>query len=486
MKKIICYTAILTLLLIISCSKDNSYPEITLDLLQSDKCETAPLLTNDCGYLIYDPLLKKTVKAHNMRKSFIPASVTKLFTTVLSLEILHAEYKFTTELLYSGSINNGEISGSLFLKGGGDPELSIRNLTSFIYELKSLGIKSIKGDFVYDIELFKSADVLNKAMPVNAKYNPGFSPLNLNGNTIYALKKINDKGRFESCELLPDLPSNRTYLYDGPHVMLYSKYSETGGVETWGLPSHGRWENRLQLPVKNTGLFTASVFRKLCSIHGIDLPQPVKGITVTDVKKITEHKSRELSLIIKDMIFTSDNLTSEITGTLAYKKYSERNQKSPVAVDIFFKKSFPSIKWDEFRLENYSGLTDANRATPEQTIAMLIYLSGLDFNKEGISGILPMSGLDGTMKSKLDNPDTAFKVCAKTGTIYFASALAGEFVASSGKKYLFSMFIDNKEKRKQYTTVGNSSIEKAREAEKWSADAGKTIESFINKQINEL
>jgi D-alanyl-D-alanine carboxypeptidase/D-alanyl-D-alanine-endopeptidase (penicillin-binding protein 4) len=486
MKKLIYAASILTLLLTNSCSKDSSYPAITLNVLQSDKCEVTTLSTDECGYLIYDPEQNKTVKAYNMLNSFIPASVTKLFTTVMSFELLHSDYKFNTELLYSGSINNGTIEGSLFLKGGGDPELSIHDLITLVFELKSRRIKSVKGNFFYDAELFPSQDVLNKSMPVNAKYNPGFGPLNLNGNTIYALKNTDDKGKFESCELLPSLPVNRAYLYDGPHVLLYARYSQSGDVETWGLPSHGQWENRLQLPVKNTALFTASVFRKLCSIHGIDLPPPGKGITAADAKTITTHESRELTLILKNMLVTSDNLKSEISGTMAYKKLCEQNKNSSITVEDFFKKTFPSVKWDDFRLTNYSGLTDINRATPEQTVAMLIYLSKSELHKNGLSELLPLSGLDGTMRSKLDNQDTAFRVYAKTGTIYFASALAGEFIASSGKKYLFSVFIDNKGKRKQYTAAGASGIEAAKQAEKWSADASKAIELFIHNQIKIL
>lgn len=485
MKKLINIISAITLFLLIGCSKDKSYPEIIIKPTQSDNCEITTPAADECGYLIYDPDQSKTVKAFNMRKPFIPASVTKLYTSVMSLELLHPDYKFTTELLYSGSIKNGVIEDALFLKGGGNPELSIHDLTSMIYELKSRGIKNVKGHFYYDIELFDSKNVLNKAMPVNAKYNPGFGPLNLNGNTIHALKKTDQKGRLESCELFPALPSNSVYLYDGPDVLLYAKYSESGSIETWGLPSHGKWENRLQLPVKNTGLFTASNFRMLCSIHGITLPYPERGITASGAKTIISHNSRELSLILKDMLYTSDNLTSELIGTTAFKELCERNN-NPASIRDFFCNSFPSINWDEFNLTNYSGLTDINRATPEQTVAMLIYLSGAGLHKDGLSKLLPLSGLDGTMKSKFDAPDTAFRIYAKTGSIYYASALAGEFIALSGKKYLFSVFINNKEKRRQYSSSGSRSIDAAEQAEKWSTESAKAIELFIDKQIKEL
>lgn len=486
MKKLIYYTSILILLFITSCSKDKSYPDIAIQLHQSDKSEITTLSTDECGYLIYDPEQNKTIKAFNMQKPFIPASVTKLYTTVLSLEMLNPEYRFQTELLYTGKINNGIMEGSLFLRGGGDPELSIHDLINIILEMKSRGIKSVKGQFIYDIRLFDSRDTLNKNMAINARYNPGFSPLNLNGNITYALKKRDEKGELTGCELIPAVPSNRAYLYDGPDVLLYARYSHVNDVETWGLPSHGRWENRFQLPVKNTGLFTASVFRELCSIHGIAIPAPERGAVIPGAKKITVHKSRVISHIIRDMLCSSDNLTSEITGTLASKELSNRNENNPPGVEIFFRRSFPSISWEEFRMDNYSGLTDTNRATPEQTVAMLIYLSRFEQQSKEQKRLLPLSGLDGTMKSKLDVPGTAFRIYAKTGSIYYASALAGDFIAATGKKYLFAVFIDNKVKRRQYSDAGNGSIEAAQQAEKWSVEASKSIELFITNQIKEL
>jgi len=486
MKTQICILIILSLSILGSCGKDKCYPDITVGIQTSDICELNIPFTDECGYIIYDPLENKTVKAWNLQKSFIPASVTKLFTAVFSFEMLKPDFRYSTQILYSGSINNEILNGSLILKGGGDPELSINDLINMIGELKHRGVKSVNGQFIYDIGLFGTRKVLNESMPVNAKYNPGFGPLNLNGNTIYALKKTDEKGKLQSCNLIPSLPSNRAYLYDGPHILLYAKYSEHQGVESWGLPSHGKWGNRLPLPVKNSALFTSFVFRKLCSIHGITMPFPEKGATPDGAKIIATHRSRTLDCIIKDMLLTSDNLASELIGTMAFREFCKGSRYNNSPIESFFIKSFPSISWEEFRIANYSGLTDMNRATPEQTVAMLIYLSKLELLESGISGLLPLSGLNGTMKTKLDSPDTTFRVYAKTGSIYYASALAGEFIAASGRKYLFTVYIDNKEKRKQYAQSDNNNIEGAAIAEKWSADAAKAIELFITKQINQL
>lgn len=486
MKKLLYTSAIILLLLTLSCGRDASYPEISIKAPSADTAEITSFPTADYGYLIYDSENKKTIKTCNMHKYFIPASISKIFTTVFAMEVLKPDYRFSTEILYSGKITKGELNGDLILRGGGDPELSIHNMIKMISKLKSRGIKNVKGHFYYDIELFDAKEVLDAAMPANAKYNTGFGPLNLNKNIIYAIKKTDETGKLTSCEIIPSVPSNSVYLYDGPPVLLYAKYSNVDNVENWGLPSHGKWENRFPLPVKNTALFTSSVFRELCFIHGITLPCPIKGSTTPGAKKITVHKSRKLSLMINDMLITSDNLTAELIGNITYNKLSRNKKNRTASVEKFFKKTFPSIMWDEFRLTNYSGLTDMNRATPEQTTAMLVYLSRIKLPEGEISKLLPLSGLDGTMKSKLDSSDTAFRVYAKTGSIYYASALAGEFIGLSGKKYLFSIFINNKDKRKLYISSGKHSIEEAKKAEKWSTDAANAIELFITKQIKEL
>lgn len=486
MKKLLSVTAILLLLLLPDCGSNVSHPDISIVMPAADSAEITTFPSADYGYLIYDPGNDETVKAHNLYSFFIPASVSKIFTAVLALEMLSPDYRFSTELLHTGHITDGELDGNLILKGGGDPELSIRDLLQMISELESRGIKNVRGHFYYNVEQFDSKESLDEAMPVNARYNTGFGPLNLNRNIIYALKNTDGKGRLTSCELIPSVPSNRAYLYDGPPVLLHAKYSNERGVETWGLPLKGNWENRLPLPVKNTGLFTSSTFRKLCSIHGITLPEPEKGGSVKGAKTIAIHRSRELGPIINDMLFSSDNLTAELTGTVAFKRVMEQGENKNATVTGFFNKAFPSVKWEGFRLVNYSGLTDQNRATPEQTAAMLIYLTKLDDPELNLSKLLPLSGIDGTMKSKLDDTGTAFRVYAKTGSIYYASALAGEFIANSGKKYFFTVYLDNKEERKRYALSGNGSIEEAKKAEKWSADAAKAIENFINKQIEEL
>lgn len=483
MKKLIILTILLCIFPSLNCGKEKTYYDISIKGKLRETSWSTKIAQEDYGFLIYDPEHFELVSAHNLINPFIPASVSKLFTAVLALEVLKPDYTFSTDILYTGTIADGVLNGDLILRGSGDPELSIQDLTEMILELKTRGIVQVRGRFYYDIDSFESKESLDPAMPVNARYNPGFGPLNLNRNLIYAIKRIEPNGKLKTVDLLPSIPANRAYLYNGPDVLLYAKYSNENGIETWGLPSSGTWENRLQLPVKNTAQFTSSAFKKLSEMHGITIPEPERGKNNYNAKSLIIHKSRKLSLILNDMLINSDNLTAEIIGTVVSVNLNLKIKMTP---EEFLKHKFPSINWNNFRLEKYSGLTDMNRATPEQTAAMLLYLDRQEDPDLAIPRLLPMSGLEGTMKSKLDRPETAFRVFAKTGSIYYASALAGEFFSGSGKRYIFVIFIDDKKKRNLYSLSESRSIDEAKTAEKWSSDSAKVIEDFIYKQISSL
>src|SRR5690606_40584093 len=51
---------------------------------------------------------------------FCPASVWKLFTTTAALKILGSEFRFRTILAYDGKLENGILSGNVYIIGGGD------------------------------------------------------------------------------------------------------------------------------------------------------------------------------------------------------------------------------------------------------------------------------------------------------------------------------------------------------------------------------
>ncbi len=474
------------ILLALSACKQ-TYTGISLGTFNETGGEISGFSKENYGYVIYDINNNRVVRGHNARKSFIPASVSKLFTTLFSIETLGTDYTFSTELSYSGSITNGILTGDLYLKGGGDPELSVDGLLNLISGLKEKEIREVKGSFFYDESMFAPREKLEESMPDEAFYNTGSGPLSFNGNIIYALQVKDRAGRIVSVEMLPALPSFSAKLYSGKPEYPFIKFSRASGREAWSLPDRYLWDTRQPLPVKNSGLYTAQVFHKLCAINGIKLPLPAKGKTVSSSKPVTESKSRPLLNILKEMIYTSNNLTAEIIDSVATVKYLKESGKSPSdlkAVETFYRSNFTAVNWDSLLIARASGLTTLNRATPEQTACVLLFIE--KSKKTKLEYMLPLSGWDGTMKNRLDDAGSAFRVYGKTGSIFFASALAGVFYGKSGGRYIFSVFINDSVKRKIYDSSSVKSADEINTAGAWSKNASDSIDRFLLNMIEQL
>ena len=107
----------------------------------------------ETGVFAVDLLTGETIFAHDESRSLIPASNAKLWTTAAAIELLGADYEFTTTLDGRGKIRDGAWVGDLRLKGGGDPSISERFfegrptavLEGWAEHLKAKGIRSVTG-----------------------------------------------------------------------------------------------------------------------------------------------------------------------------------------------------------------------------------------------------------------------------------------------------------------------------------------------------
>lgn len=81
-----------------------------------------------CCYRISDKAggCQKITSAYRSETALIPASVTKLFCTALSLQKVGPAYTFSTPVTYTGEITNGILKGNIVIEAGGDPCLDSR------------------------------------------------------------------------------------------------------------------------------------------------------------------------------------------------------------------------------------------------------------------------------------------------------------------------------------------------------------------------
>ncbi len=146
--------------------------------------ETIAALAPSAVVLVVDANGKELI-AQNVDKPFVPASVTKIVTAWLALEVLGADYRFETRFY----LDNKRV---LYIKGGGDPYLVSEELKPLATELVvKIGKAPITG-IVVDASYYPSNLRIPGIEDDDTAYDALNSALGVNFNTIYA-ERIGNK-----------------------------------------------------------------------------------------------------------------------------------------------------------------------------------------------------------------------------------------------------------------------------------------------------
>ncbi|HPN12577.1 MAG TPA: D-alanyl-D-alanine carboxypeptidase/D-alanyl-D-alanine-endopeptidase [Spirochaetota bacterium] len=411
------------------------------------------------GFMLYDLDMHTAIAGHNSSVAFIPASTTKVPITVTALNVLGPDYRFKTYLGYEGSISDGVLDGTLYLKGTGDPLLTMADLMAMADHLKKKGISSVSGRFVYDESDLASTTSINGSMEPDMPYNSGLSALSLDYNSVIADWKPDRDMNAMTFRLTPSLPVNRAGLSReklGDNITF--SYRNNGGIESWFLSPEEKRGGTDRLPVKNPALYTASTFASMCAMRGIRLPRPEAGTMPDGASAILVHEGIPLTGIADITLTYSINLMAELMSLSAAKKLSGKAlpvDESSRAVFAYLEDKLDGISWKGLSAVNGSGLTVRNRITPEQMTAILAYADAQDYNGKKFRYLLPASGWEGSLANRLDDPETALRVLAKTGSINYVLTLAGYLYTASKRNIAFDIFINDITAREQYDADPN-------------------------------
>ena len=411
------------------------------------------------GFMLYDLDSKKVIRSHNRSRAFIPASTTKVPVTVAALDVLGPDYRFTTRLGYEGSISGGVLKGDLYIKGTGDPLLTMADLMEIADRLKGDGIRSVSGKFIYDESELVSTTSIDSSMEPDVSFNAGLSALSLDYNAVIADWKRDKVTNAMSVVLTPSLPVNRAGLSReklGDNITF--SYCNANGVESWLLSPDEKMNGSDRLPVKNPALYTASTFASICAMRGIRLPRPEPGTMPKGARTIVDHRGLPLSGIVDITLTYSINLMAELMTLATAKKLSGRALplgESSRAVFGYLADRLDSISWKGLSVVNGSGLTVRNRITPEQMTAVLAYADAQDYDGKKYRYLLPASGWEGSLVNRLNEPETALRILAKTGSINYVLSLAGYLYSASKKNIAFVIFINDMAERESYDADPN-------------------------------
>lgn len=443
------------------------------------------------GYLLYDLESGEAVRSHNRSRAFIPASTTKIASTVAALDVLGPDFRFTTRLCYEGSVSKGVLKGDLYLKGSGDPLLTVSNLMEMTDRMKDKGIRSVSGRFIYDDGDLGGAECIDSGMEPDMSFNPGVSALSLEYNAVTAQWKRDRQTHSIGIYLTPSLLINSASLSAeklGENTRF--AYRDDGGVETWLLTPDEDRDGSERLPVRKPSRFTAHVFARLCAIRGITLPRPVPGTMPRSADEIAVHRGPALTEIADITLTFSINLAAELIMLRTAKELTGAAMKPIGAaghVSRYLSGRLENVPWKNFFMVNGSGLTVRNRVTPEQMTALLIYADAQRYNGTRYRTLMPSSGIEWSLVNRLSDPHSAMRVWAKTGTINYAIALAGYLFTESGRTMAFAIFINDMTERERYDAdPDRRSRESSRRVTAWLNNAKNVMDAIVASWIREL
>lgn len=372
----------------------------------------------------------------------MPASTTKSVTTLYALDKLGADHRFTTRLIATGPVVDGKVQGDLVLAGGGDPVLDTDALAGIASDLAVAGVTGITGGFLVWGGALPYEEEIEPTQLDHLGYNPAVSGLNLNFNRVH-FEWRRSGGAYattfdaRSATRVPPVRLSTMRIVDRSVPVYTSEGPDHWTVARGALGGGGaRW-----LPVRQPALYAGEVFQTLAGAEGVTLPAPRKVADLPEGTAIVSHDSPPLEQIAKGMLLYSTNLTAEVLGLAA-----SAVEGLPADIDASAARMNAWIKTRfgvEAGFRDHSGLSDENRVSAAQMVAMLTnapkrlrpLLKKIAIREAG--GLYPGH------------------VAAKTGTLNFVSTLAGYVTTSSGRELGFAIMTADEPARERGKASGD-------------------------------
>ena len=396
-----------------------------------------PVLRNaNWGFVIFDPKTRKVVSSYNEYASLIPASTTKLLTTDTAVSLLGENFRWITQLEYSGDIDeNGNLQGNLYIVGSGDPSLGTNKagassysaiVSDFIAAISEKGIKKINGDIIIQTGVFK----VNKTqkLPENIVWLENGNYYLPAGSTY----EINPQNERLIAKPANPFAENKSFYYISPYIkqMVYADKFDGVGLTTKVADPPAYLANSLRSTIVKRGVgITGKVVTRTTELN------PEKRTT------ITAYQSPTLADIIYYTNQRSDNALAEATlRMVGFQKKGDQTLESGRSVVVEHLKA-NAFETDGLNYMDGSGLSRNNLVTPISQVKFLTNIMDEKYYKTYFES-LPIAGQTGTLKSMFNGEGNG-QIFAKTGTLNKVKTLAGYMKTNSGKTLVFSLLINN-------------------------------------------
>jgi serine-type D-Ala-D-Ala carboxypeptidase/endopeptidase (penicillin-binding protein 4) len=325
----------------------------------------------------------------------LPASVEKLYTTATALLDFGPSATLTTSVYGAGTLNAGRWTGTLYLKGGGDPTFGSASFDRFAYGggatmqrlvanlIRTSGISSVRGRVVGDESYF---DSLRGTPPTGF----GFST-DVEGS-------------------LSALVYNRGLINQGSEYVLH--------------------------PAQ----FAAQQFVSALRAGSVNVPAhiPIRaGRMPAGTGLLTNVNSPRMATLIKLTNTPSDNFFAETLLKDVGARFGGAGSTAAGASAV--RATLASKFGIHPRLDDGSGLSRADLTTPRQVVTLL----GQMATDGTFVSSLAVAGETGTLQHEMNGTIAQGRCQGKTGTLSDVANLAGYCIAQDGHTLAFAFLMNS-------------------------------------------
>ena len=210
---------------------------------------------------------------------------------------------------------------------------------------------------------------------------------------------------------------------------------------------------QLTVPLHEPALLFAQLLRRALLRRGIQVagtaralhyperPAPLDTLRLTEVGHL---ESPPLLEILQDTLKNSINLNAELlllqAGAAGPTPGWNTESRGLAALDTFLQAA--GVKPGTVLLEEGSGLSRKDLVTPDALVGLLAYMSRTP-GARAFRELLPLAGVDGTLKARMAGTRAEGRIQAKTGTLRYAYCLSGYASTASGERLAFSILLNN-------------------------------------------
>lgn len=381
-----------------------------------------------------------------------PASVIKLVTTAVALEMLGVGYRWSTDVLYTGRLKRGHLIGNLYFRGNGDPFLTPERFWRLLNRIVIYGIGNISGNIILDNSYFDPGFVDYAAFDKQPyrTYNVGPNAILVGFQATEFHFAVTNEGNGNQVRIIP-FPAS-------PVLRIVNKIKPVNG-------GCGSWRKRLSLETHTDGKILQVVFSgryaRACDrktlyrrVTGPDdhfqhffLPlwrqlggsfsgKIVPGDIPDNATPVLEEESISLGEAVRLINKFSNNvMTRQVLLTIGAHSFGPpgTTEKGIAAVKAWLVDR--KLDSSALQLDNGAGLSRETRTSAALLGRLLHYVYHQAYMPEFIAS-LPVPGQDGAMAHRFRDEPILGQAHIKTGLLDFVQSMAGYVTTASGKRFI--------------------------------------------------